>query len=142
MRPFPAIFLSLVAAWVASAQTYTISTFAGGGLPVNIPGTSASLYGPLGVAADSTGNILFADGANILRLDAKTGLITLVAGNGIAGCGGDNGPATSGQLSDPWAVAVGSSGTIYIADYLCNRIRKVANGVITTVAGSGASFRR
>jgi sugar lactone lactonase YvrE len=137
MRLLPAVLLTFATSWIASGQTYTISTFAGGGLPGNIPGTSASLYGPQAVAVDRAGNIFFGDGSDVLRLDAATGVLTLVAGNGTPGLSGDNGPATSAQLHNPTGVAVDSAGNLYIADQGDNRIRKVTNGVITTVAGTG-----
>ena len=137
MRLLPAVLLTFATSWIASGQTYTISTFAGGGLPGNIPGTSASLYGPQAVAVDRAGNIFFGDGSDVLRLDAATGVLTLVAGNGTPGLSGDNGPATSAQLHNPTGVAVDSAGNLYIADSGNNRIRKVSSGVITTVAGSG-----
>ena len=123
----------------AWGQTYTISTFAGGGLPVNIPGTSASLgYDvPQSIAADRAGNVFFADQNTVLRLDATTGVLTLVAGNGTPGFSGDNGPATSAQLANPEGLAVDSAGNLFIADAYNYRIRKVSNGVITTVAGNG-----
>jgi len=123
----------------ALAQTYTISTIAGGALPVNIAGTSASLDTnvPEFIAADRTGNVFFVDQSTVLRLDAVTGLLTAVAGNGTTGFSGDNGPATSAQLYSPDGLAVDSIGNLYISDGGNNRIRKVSNGVITTVAGNG-----
>ena len=136
-RLLTAVFLALAASWIASGQTYTISTFAGGGLPVNAPGTSASLYGPNGVAVDKAGNVFFPDGNTVLRLDAATGVLSLVAGNGTVGFSGDNGLATSAQLDGPTGVAVDSAGNVYFADGGKNRIRRVSGGVITTVAGSG-----
>ena len=127
--------------WSAWGQTYTISTFAGGGLPVNIPGTSASLgpNGPQYVAADRTGNVFFVYQNTVLRLDATIGVLTLVAGNGKTGFTGDNGPATSAELNLPEGLAVDSAGNLYIADTYNERIRKVSNGVITTVAGNGTA---
>jgi uncharacterized protein (TIGR03437 family) len=64
-------------------------------------------------------------------------VITTVAGNGTYGFSGDNGPATSAQVNQPWGVAVDSAGNLYVSDTGNNRIRKVSNGVITTVAGNG-----
>src|ERR1017187_612917 len=140
MRLLPAILLTSIILSSAFGQTYTISTFAGGGLPVNIPGTSASLGNPRGVAVDSSGNVFFVDQNTVLRLDAKTGILTLAAGSGTTGFSGDNGPAASAQLYFPQGLAVDSAGNLYIADFLNSRIRKVSNGVITTVAGGGSSF--
>jgi len=140
MRLLSAVLLAVVTSQAALGQTYTISTFAGGGLPVNIPGTSASLYGPAAVAVDRAGNVFFAGLHVVLRSDATTGILTAVAGNGTGGFSGDDGPATSAQLFYPSGVALDSAGNIYIADTLNDRIRKVSNGVITTVAGGGTSF--
>jgi len=144
-RLLPVILLGVIACWIASGQTYTISTFAGGALPVNVPGTSASLYAPGSVAFDKGGNIFFtlqktsasSGSPSVLRLDAITGVVTLVAGNGTPGFSGDDGPATSAQLNQPLGIAVDSVGNLYIADAGNNRIRKVSNGVITSVAGNG-----
>ncbi len=123
----------------AWGQTYTISTFAGGALPVNIPGTSANLgpSAPRYMAADAAGNLFFVDQNTVLRLDATTGVLTLVAGNGTTGFSGDNGPATTAQLNGPTGIAVDSAGNLYIADTSNYRVRKVSHGVITTVAGNG-----
>ena len=66
-------------------------------------------------------------------------MITTVAGNGIRGYSGDNGPATNAQLNDPQGVAIDAAGNLYIVDGGNYRIRKVSNGVITTVAGNGTA---
>jgi len=140
MRLLPALLLTSAVSWIASGQTYAISTFAGGGLPINASGTSASLGSylvPQYIAADPAGNVYFVDQNTVLRLDAKTGILTLAAGNGTTGFSGDNGPATSAQLHYPQGLAVDSAGNLYIADTLNQRIRKVTNGVISTVAGNG-----
>jgi uncharacterized protein (TIGR03437 family) len=131
------LLLTTVLSCSAWGQTYTISTFAGGGLPVNIPGTSASLGSPASVAADRAGNVFFATQNTVLRLDATTGILTLVAGNGTPGFSGDNGLAIGAQLYNPGGVAVDSAGNVYISDGGNYRVRKVSNGVITTVAGNG-----
>ena len=138
MRLLAAVLLAIVTCCHASAQVYGISTFAGGAVPVNIPGTSASASSPQSVAVDKAGNVFFADFySDILRLDVTTGILTVVAGNGTPGFSGDNGPATSAQMNQPEGIAVDSAGNLYIADTINNRIRKVSNGVITTVAGNG-----
>src|SRR5258708_28822489 len=66
-----------------------------------------------------------------------SGVISTVAGNGTTGFSGDTGPATSAQLAVPGGVTVESSGNFYISDTNNLRIRKVSNGVITTIAGNG-----
>jgi hypothetical protein len=129
------LLIILAAACSAFGQTYAIKTFAGGGLPVNVAGSEASLGLVEGVAVDSHGNVLIAaTNYNIvLRLDAASGMLTLAAGNGTAGFSGDGGPATSAQLSIPLGIVVDAAGNLYIPDAGNNRIRKVSDGVITTV---------
>jgi trimeric autotransporter adhesin len=66
--------------------------------------------------------------------------ITTIAGSpGNSGFAGDSGSAVGSQLNGPFGLAVDKSGTLYIADGLNNRVRKVAGGVITTVAGNGTA---
>lgn len=64
-------------------------------------------------------------------------MITTVAGNGIAGFSGDNGPAVDAQLNHPQGLGVDAAGNLYIADSDNLRVRKVSNGFITTIAGNG-----
>lgn len=100
--------------------------------------TSASFFGPTGIAVDVAGNLYIADSNNdrIRKVDVN-GIITTVAGSGL-GYSGDGGPATSAHMYSPQAVAVDAAGNLYIADSYNNRIRKVdVNGTITTVAGNG-----
>ena len=120
--------------------TITTTTFAGGGLSPadNIPATSAQ-FSPNGLAADAAGDLYIADPFNDRVRKISNGIITTVAGTGTRGFSGDNGPAASAQLTDPNSVAVDSAGNLYIADTGNVRIRKVSNGVITTVAGTGVS---
>jgi sugar lactone lactonase YvrE len=124
-----------------------INTYAGNGTATyagdNGQATAASLNQSTGVAIDATGNIYIADSQNyaVRKVDAKTGVITTVAGNGINANSilMDGIAATSSELSDPWGVAVDDSGNIYIADYGDKAIRKVtaSTGIITTIAGNG-----
>jgi len=105
--------------------------------------TSASLDTPMGVAVDSRGNLYIADTQNhrVRRVNAATGVIATVAGTGVQGFGGDNGPAASAQLDEPRGVAVDANDNIYIADKGNFRVRRVsAAGTITTVAGGGNAF--
>ena len=87
--------------------------------------TGAMLNGPQGVAVDSLGNVYIADTANNrVRQVAPNGTITTVAGTGIAGYSGDGGSAVNAQVGNPVAVAVDSTGNLFIADGSA-RVRKV-----------------
>jgi hypothetical protein len=103
------------------------------------PAISAQLRAPLGIAVDAIGNIYIADTENHrIRKVTTDGVIRTIAGNGIAGFGGDGGPAISAQLNHPETVAIDSAGNLYITDIDNQRIRKVTPaGVISTVAGNG-----
>ena len=121
-----------------------MSTVAGNASPRGLgdggAATAADLECPSGLAIEN-GNLYIADTGNnrVRRVDAS-GVITTVAGNGTAGYGGDGGVAAAGELSGPTGLAFDGSGNLYIADTGNNRVRKVDSaGVITTVAGDGAS---
>jgi sugar lactone lactonase YvrE len=121
-----------------------ISTFAGnsgyGFAGDGGPALSSQLSAPRGICLDSAGNLYLADRWNNRIRKIAGGTISTIAGNGQANFGGDNGPATSAQLSAPDGVAVDHSGNVYIADFLNNRVRMVSpGGVITTIAGNGNS---
>ena len=119
----------------------TITTVAGTGRNGysgdNGPAVAAQLAWPRGVAVDGLGNVLIADSWNnsIRRVDAA-GIISTIAGIGVAGFGGDGGPAAGAALHIPYGVAVESSGNLFIADTGNHRVRQVdSSGTITTVAG-------
>ena len=85
---------------------------------------------------DSSGNLYVSSVARVREI--SNGVINTVAGNGMNGFSGDNGPATGAALTNPAGVAVDPSGNLYISEMA--RIRKVSKGVITTVVGGGASL--
>jgi len=123
-----------------------ITTVAGNGIPGfnsdGQPATTASLYYPSGVTSDSTGNIYIADASNarIRRIDATTGEITTVAGNGDYFFSGDGGPAVSANLANPTNLTISSSGNLYIADESNNRIRMVTFGSALALSPSTVTF--
>ena len=120
-----------------------ISRVAGTGTPGNTgddgPATEAQLHEPVGVAVTADGGFLITDALNnVVRKVSTAGVISRVAGTGIVGNTGDDGPATEAQLNRPFGVAVTSDGGFLIADALNNEVRKVsAAGVISRVAGTG-----
>jgi uncharacterized protein (TIGR03437 family) len=114
-----------------------ITTFAGTGTRGfggdGGPATSAQLAAPQGVTVDGAGNVYIADTSNgrVRKVDL-TGTIKTVAGNGVGSSLNDGGPAT-GTLFVPMDVAVDGTGNLYIADTRNNVIRKVSNGIITSL---------
>ena len=128
---------------VCLAQTvYSISTVAGsansgdGG-----PAASGILSQPEGIATDGRGNIYVAD-ANDHRIRklAADGTIRTIAGTGVAGFSGDDGPASAAQLNAPYGLCIDRLGNLYVADLANGRVRRIsADGTISTVAGGGAT---
>jgi uncharacterized protein (TIGR03437 family) len=121
-----------------------ISTLAGNGVPGSSgdggPAAVALLNSPGGLAVDSAGNLYVADTANHrVRRITSGGTISTVAGNGTAGNSGDGGAATAASLNTPGAVALDSNGALLIADTFNHRVRRVAGGIISALAGNGTA---
>ncbi|MFI7104425.1 RICIN domain-containing protein [Streptomyces sp. NPDC050161] len=120
----------------------TISTVAGTGAAGfggdGGPAASAKLNGPVGVVVDGEGVLHIAEyGGHRVRKVAVDGTISTVAGTGAAGFGGDGGPAASAQLNTPYGLAVDCVDTLYIADFVNNRIRKIASPKMAGLPDSG-----
>jgi sugar lactone lactonase YvrE len=129
---------------LSELATNQITTIAGG-IPYLGDGglatsdvTSLSIFG---VAMDGMGNIFFADDLNnrIRRIDANTGIITTIAGNGRADFSGDGELAISASLKAPSSLALDSQGNIFFTDTENNRVRRIdaITNIISTVAGNG-----
>ena len=106
------------------------------------PATAATVNGIHNLQITPEGDLLIADSFNhtLRKIDAKTGVITSVAGNGQKGFAGDGGPAAQAQFSTLIQIALDPAGRqLYCADIGNRRIRKIdlATGVISTVAGNG-----
>ena len=110
------------------------------------PATAADAW-PCWLALGPDGSLYFTDdgdarlsGNKRVRKVAPNGVITTVAGTGVAGFTGDGGPARQAQFRSVSGIAVDAGGNIFIADALAARIRRVdANGIITTYAGTGVA---
>jgi DNA-binding beta-propeller fold protein YncE len=142
---------------MVTAATGIVTTVAGSGNcvtevpPLNVlvcqsgfsgdggPATDALLNYPSSVALDPAGNLYIADTINhrIRWVDAASGFIYTIAGNGQNGFSGDEGPALAAEFSFPASIALDRSGRVYFADENNNRIR-----VLTPVASIFDLFRR
>ncbi len=122
------------------ASTGIITTVAGGGTSDadGIPAISAYISVNC-VYVDNAGNIYFGTGNKIKKVDAATGYIYTIAGNGSSGDGGDGGPATNATFSgSAKSIAMDNAGNLYVISFTGDRIRKINNaGIISTVAGGG-----
>jgi len=119
----------------------TLSIIAGNGNfdpPTAGPATSSALYGPAGVAVDSSGNVYIADtGNNLVEKVTPGGTLSIIAGTGHYGTP-TAGPATSSDLNSSIGVAVDSSGNVYIGDAGNNLVEKVTpTGTLSIIAGTG-----
>lgn len=105
-----------------------------GGAAVN-----AALNSPFDAAYDPSGNLYIVDGLNQrVRMVTPGGIISTVAGNGVAGFQGDGGPAVNAEFNEPFRIAIDSGGSLYVFDLHNSRIRRITpSGVISTFAGNG-----
>ena len=121
--------------------TGAITTVAGNGSTSTNGSGGPALTTAIGIVNDvafdpSTGAVFFASTDNRVRKLGTDGSITVVAGSGTSGL--IDGPATQAQIANPQGVAVASNGDVHVTDSN-NRIRKVSNGAVTTIAGNGST---
>lgn len=126
------------------ARDGTIATIAGGNFGFSGDGgraTAAQLAFPRRIAVDADGSIFVTDTSNhrIRKID-RTGIISTIAGTGVAGFSGDNGPATAAQINQPWGLTIDRDGRLVFTDLANHRVRRIeSNGSIATIAGNGLS---
>jgi sugar lactone lactonase YvrE len=126
-------------------KTGIISTFAGSGRKGYAgdggPALEAAMNEPYELRFDKSGNLFIDEMQNhvIRRVDAKTKLITTIAGTGVPGFSGDGGPATAAQLRQPHSIVFDAQGRLLICDIGNHRVRRVdpATGKIETWLGTG-----
>jgi len=117
-----------------------VSTLAGSGTPglVNGTGTLASFNSPMALTIDAAGNVYVADqGNHVIRMITSAGAVSTLAGTGTPAF--LDGPAASAQFSSPSGVVMNMAGILYVADRDNHRIRKIVNGIVTTLAGNGVA---
>jgi sugar lactone lactonase YvrE len=129
------------------AITGIITTVAGNGTNTYSgdggPATRAGIGSVNEIKLDFLGNLFLSGSSSnqrVRRVDAFTGLITTVAGNGATGFGGDGGLATSAELDDPHGIVVDHSGNLFIGDGANNRVRKVPQPPFEAVSPTNVTF--
>ena len=105
------------------------------------PAISSNLIYARSIRHDANDNIYFGDSGigKIRKIDYKTGIISTIAGTGIAGYDGDGGKAIDARISSPADITFDSIGNLYFADDSAHVIRKIdTNGIISTILGNGS----
>ena len=126
-------------------KTRTVTTIAGSGEKGykgdGGPATQAALNMPHEIQFDRAGNLYIAERDNhvIRKVDAKSRIISTVAGTGLAGFDGDGGPGVKAHLRQPHSIGLDRDGTLLICDIGNQRIRRLHldTGIIETYAGTG-----
>jgi sugar lactone lactonase YvrE len=105
------------------------------------PAEAAALNGPRAVVCDRAGNLFICEreGNRVRRVDAKSGLITTIAGTGAKGYSGDNGPALQATFNGPKWITIDRQDNLFVVDTENHCVRRIdaRTRVVTTVAGSG-----
>jgi len=129
---------------VRVAPTGTLELIAGRNPIANAgdggPALSATAREPRGIAVAPDGTIYVATLNRVQRVDARTGIMTTILGNGIGATAGDGGPAAQALVNTPQGGAVDGRGNLFVAELQGHRVRKIdPSGNVTTVVGTGAA---
>jgi uncharacterized repeat protein (TIGR01451 family) len=111
-----------------------------GGIITTVAGTGNGSFCPPepGLAVGSGGAVYVVTDARGTILQISSGGVSVVAGTGVPGYSGDGQSATTAQI-DAWDLAIDGQGNLYFPDAIYNRIRRISNGIITTIAGNGTA---
>jgi sugar lactone lactonase YvrE len=128
---------------MVTRSTGKIATLAGGGDISNVPATAAGFSTVNDVAVDSAGNRYIASlyASRVYRVEAGTGLVSVIAGNGEFGMSGDGGAAVDATLGGPTHLALDGLGNLYVSFASANRVRRIdlGAGKIYACAGTGTA---
>ena len=137
--------------YVADTNNHTIRKIAPGGVVTTLAGTAgtsgstnatgpaARFFNPRGIAVDAAGTLYVADTNNRrIRQVTAAGVVTTFAGSGLAG--GFDGTIATARFNNPEGVTVDAAGVVYVADTTSDTVRKIASGVVTTIAGFAFSL--
>lgn len=136
----PALFCCIT----TTAQTiFTVAGGTGTSLGDGAPALHAALNNPYGITIDTGNNIYFADrnSHRIRKIDAA-GVVTTIAGTGVAGYSGDGKKAVKARIDYPIGLALDHQGNLVFADRYNNCVRRVQltpPGIIETIAGNGTA---
>lgn len=142
--PLP-LFIVVLFFDVSFSRAQVITTYAGTGVVGYSgdggPATAAEFNSPHGIYLSSSGDLYVTEWYNNrIRKISASGIISTVAGNGIAGYSGDGGPATAAAIQHPFTVVMDTAGNLYFAEQANYRVRKINTaGIVTTIAGNGIS---
>ncbi len=124
------------------SENGVIETIAGigerGAAPDGTPAAKAQFTFFGGMAYTKDGDLVFTSlDHRILKLEAKTNVIRVIAGTGQGGFAGDGGPAAAAQFNTPYGIAITSAGDLIVADASNRRVRRIdgRTGIVTTIAG-------
>src|SRR4051812_7976519 len=128
-----------------AAQNLIVVNYNSGGVRQIAPNGTVSprvaagtMVNPTDVVVTPSGTLYVASygGHRVYKVVGST--VTILAGTGVAGYGGDNGPASAAKLDKPAGLALDGAGNLYVADSGNNRVRRIStSGTITTIAGTG-----
>jgi streptogramin lyase len=142
MKKILGVLLCLLCGPAFAAQTRTIlGTGKPGPAADGAPAASSPTNNPYGLAIGPDGALYVCeiDNERVVRVDLKSGKVTVVAGNGQKGYSGDGGPATAASLYEPYEVTFDRAGNMFFVEMKNNIVRRVdgKTKIITTVAGTG-----
>ncbi len=144
MKKIYTYLITLCLSGITAASSQTINTYAGTGASGSTgdggPATAATFGICHGMATDTYGNLYIADAvSHKIRKVTPGGVISTLVGTGVAGYNGEGIAIGLAQINNPYDLTITPSGDIYFCETAGNRVRRITEGVVRTVAGDGVS---